>query len=157
MLYNPASPYEILSTRDWPAEYLTRTVRFAHWWDAIVNSQRFIPAAPLIWQNAPSVFSAFMQFSDWMGRHFPRVFGVPLHDLVVALFDFLTQILGCSPTLAADALIRGYRHTGARDIPPALAPHLRQAPPLPHHEIPKALRRQYLHWTWDETHPTIPA
>jgi hypothetical protein len=150
MVYNSAPPYEILSTRDWPAEHLARTARFAHYWDAIVSSNRFLAAAPLIWQDAPSVFASFLAFSDWMAARFPREHGVPLPALVEAVFDFLTQVRGLPPDLAADALIRGYRHTGARDIPPALAPHLRREPPPPTHGLPKPLRRQFLRWTWDD-------
>lgn len=156
MRYSPAPPYEILSTRDWPAEHLVRTARFAHWWDAIVSSNRFISAAPMIWNNQPSVFAAFMQFSDWMATRLSREHGVPLPDLVEAVFDFLTQIRGIAPATAADALIRGYRHSGARDIPPSLAPHLRREPPPPTRNLPKPLRRQFLRWTWNDLPPTLP-
>ena len=155
MRYSPAPPYEVLSTRDWPADHLARTARFAHWWDAVVSSNRFLAAAPLIWRESPSVFAAFMEFSDWLGARLPREHGVPLADLVAALFDFLTQVRGLPPVLAADALLRGYRHAGARDIPSALAPHLGpQLPPLGP-PLPKPLRRQFLRWTWDETNPTL--
>lgn len=155
MRYNSAPPYEILSTRDWPADHLARTARFAHYWDAIVSSNRFLAAAPLIWKNAPSVFDAFLAFSDWMASRFPREHGVPLPALVEAVFDFLTRVRGLAPEIAADALIRGYRHAGARDIPPALAPHLRREPPSPRKNLPKPLRRQFLRWTWDESNPTV--
>ena len=151
MAYNSTPPYEILSTRDWPAEHLARTARFAHYWDAIVSSNRFLAAAPLIWQDSPSVFAAFLAFSDWMAARFPREHGVPLPALVAAVFDFLTRARDISPDLAADALIRGYRHSGARDIPPALAPHLRHESPPPTPGLPKPLRRQFLRWTWDES------
>ena len=150
MRYHSAPPYEILATRDWPAEHLARTARFAHYWDAIVNSQRFIPAAPLIWNGAPSVFAAFLALSDWLGARFPREHGVPLADLVAALFDYLTQVRGLSPETAAEALIRGYRHAGARDVPAALAPHLRREPPPPTRGLPKPLRRQHLRWKWEQ-------
>jgi hypothetical protein len=150
MRYNSAPPYEILSTRTWPAEHLARTARFAHYWDALINSGRFIPAAPLIWKDSPSVFAAFLIFSDWMASRFPHDHGVPLLALVESVFDFLTQIRGLSSGLAADALIRGYRHSGARDIPPVLAPHLHGAPPPPTRDLPKPLRRQFLRWTWEE-------
>ena len=155
MRYSPAPPYEIRSTRDWPAEHLARTARFAHWWDAIVSSNRFLAAAPLIWENAPSVFAAFMDFSDGLGTRFPQEHGVPLPDLIEAVFNYLTHVRGCSLERAADALIRGYRHAGARDIPPALAPHLRREPPPPTRGIPKPLRRQFLRWTWDEANPKL--
>ncbi len=151
MRYSPAPPYEILSTRDWPADHLVRTARFAHYWDAIVSSNRFLAAAPLIWKDASSVFAAFMEFSDWMGARFPREHGIPLPDLVEAVFHFLAQVRGISPAIAAEALIRGYRHAGARDIPPALAPHLRHEPPPPTPALPKPLRRQFLRWTWKES------
>ncbi|MDD4342377.1 MAG: DUF4080 domain-containing protein, partial [Kiritimatiellae bacterium] len=128
MRYNTAPPYDVLSTRDWPAAHLLRTARFAHYWDAIVSSNRFLAAAPLIWQDQPSVFAAFMALADWMGARFPHEHGIPLSALVEAMLDFLTHVRGIPPNAAADALIRGYRHAGARDIPPALAPHL-HAPP----------------------------
>jgi hypothetical protein len=155
MRYNPGPPYEVRSTRDWPAEHLVRTARFAHYWDAIVSSNRFIAAAPLLWKDAPSVFAAFLSFSDWMGARFPREHGIPLSALVEMVFDFLTQVRNLPPDLAADALLRGYRHAGARDIPPALAPHLRHAPPPPRTNLPKPLRRQFLRWTWDEADSTL--
>lgn len=155
MRYSPAPPYEIRSTRDWPADHLARTARFAHWWDAVVSSNRFLAAAPLIWQNAPSVFAAFLEFSDWLGARFPQEHGLSLPALVEAVFAFLTQVRGLAPETAAEALIRGCRHAGARDIPAALAPHLRRDPPPPACGIPKPLRRQFLRWTWDESNPTI--
>ena len=157
MHYHSAPPYEIRATRDWPAEHLARTARFAHYWDAIVSSNRFLAAAPLIWQNAPSVFGAFMELSDWLAARFPREHGVPLANLVEAVFDYLTQVRALPPEAAADALLRGYRHAGARDVPPALAPHLRREPPPPTRDLPKPLRRQFLRWTWDAANPTIPA
>ena len=155
MRYDPAPPYEVRSTRDWPAEHLARTARAAHWWDAFVNSQRFIPAAPLIWRGAPSVFGAFLELSDWLGARFPREHGVPLADLVEALFDFLTQIRGLPPAAAADVLLRGYRHAGARDVPAALVPHAPADLPPPTSGLPKPLRRQFLRWTWDEANPKL--
>ena len=155
MRYDPAPPYEVRSTRDWPADPLARTARFAHYWDAFVNSQRFIPAAPLIWQSQPSVFGAFLAFSDWLAARFPREHGVPLADLVEALFGFLTQVRGIAPAAAADALLRGYRHAGARDVPPALAPHAPADLPPPNCGLPKPLRRQFLRWTWAKSNPTL--
>ena len=155
MRYAPAPPYEVRATRDWPDVHLARTARFAHYWNAIVDSQRFIPAAPLIWQNAPSVFGAFMELSDWLGARFPRDHGVPLADLVAALFDYLTQVRRISPETAAEALIRGYRHAGARDVPAALAPYAPANLPPPTSGLPKPLRRQFLRWTWDAANPTI--
>ena len=151
MRYDPAPPYEVRSTRDWPADHLARTARAAHWWDAIVDSQRFIPAAPLIWRGAPSVFGAFLELSDWLGARFPREHGVPLAKLVEALFDFLTQVRGVVPATAADILLRGYRHAGARDVPAALAPYASSNLPPPTSGLPKPLRRQFLRWTWEET------
>ena len=150
MRYDSAPPYEVRATCDWPANPLARTARCAHYWDAFVNSQRFIPAAPLIWKDAPSVFAAFLSFSDWMGSRFPHEHGVPLADLVAALFDYLTQVRGFAPAAVADALLRGYRHAGARDVPVALAPHVATDLPPPTSGLPKSLRRQFLRWTWGE-------
>ena len=155
MRYAPAPPYEVRATRDWPADHLARTARAAHWWDAIVNSQRFIPAAPLIWRGALSVFGAFQELADWLGARFPHEHGVPLADLVEALFGFLTQVRGVAPAAAADALLRGYRHAGARDVPATLAPYAPANLPPPTCGLPKPLRRQFLRWTWEEANSTI--
>ena len=57
------------------------------------------------------------------------------------------------PDAVAEALIRGYRHAGARDIPPALAPHLRHEPPPPTRDLSRPLLRQFLRWTWADTAP----
>ncbi len=157
MHYNPASPYNIRSTRDWPADHLLRTARFAHYWDAIVNSNRFLAAAPLLWQHASSIFDAFMTLADWMGARFPQEHGIPLPKLVEAVFEYLTQARHVPEATAAEALIRGYRHAGARDIPPALAPHLHGEPPPPTRGLPKPLRRQFLFWTWDSMNPAVDA
>lgn len=148
MRYRDQPPYEVWATRDWPADHLVRTARFAHYWDAIVNSQRFIAAVPLLWQGAPSVFAAFMELADWLGPRFAREHGVPLSVLMGAVFEFLTTVRGLAPPSVAAALIRSYRHIGARDIPPALAPHLLEPPPPPGQPVPRGLRRQFLRWTW---------
>lgn len=152
MRYNPAPPYNVLSTRHWPAAHLERTARFAHYWDTIVSSNRFLAAAPLIWRDTPSVFDAFMRCSDWLGARFPREHGIPLPALVTAIFDYLTTQRNLPPAEAAQTLIRGYRHTGARDTPSALAPHLDHLPPPPpRRQLSRPLRRQALRWTWPET------
>lgn len=155
MHYSPRPPYDVQSTGTWPADHLIRTARMAHWWDAIVSSNRFLAAAPLIWQGAPSIFAAFLAFSDWLGARCPREHGVPLVALVEAVFDYLTTHRGIAPDIAAAALLRSYRHTGARDIPAALAPHLPPTLPPPTHGLPKSLRRQALRWTWDDAHPAL--
>jgi hypothetical protein len=79
------------------------------------ETENFLAAAPLIWKDAPSIFAAFLAFSDWMAPLFPREHGVPLPALVEAVFDFLTQVRGFSPDLAADArgmamVMLGERH-----------------------------------------------
>lgn len=155
MRYNSTPPYDVQSARDWPADHLVRTARMAHWWDAIVSSNRFLTAAPLIWEGTPSIFAAFLTFSDWLDARFPHEHGVPLAALVEAMFEYLTTRRGIAPDIAAEALIRGYRHTGARDIPRALAPHLPQTLPPPTRGLPKSLRRQFLRWTWEEANPTL--
>jgi len=155
MSYDATPPYEIRSTRDWAAEHLVRTARLAHYWDAFVNSGRFIAAAPLIWQDTPSIFGAFLEYADWMGERFPEEHGIPLGARVEALFEFLVRVRKMPPKTAADALIRGYRHTGARDIPTTLTPYLHDNLPPPTRGLPRALRRQFLHWTWEEPRSKI--
>ena len=112
--------------------------------DAIVSSNRH--RRPHL-EGTPSIFAAFLTFSDWLDARFPE-HGVPLAALVEAMFEYLTTRRGIAPDIAAEALIRGYRHTGARDIPGA-CPHLPQTLP-PHPRPAEILRRQFLRWTWEE-------
>jgi hypothetical protein len=156
MRYSAAPPYEVLATRDWPAEHLRRTARFAHYWDAVVSSNRFLGAAPRLWQDAPSVFDAFMAYADSMGGQFASEHGTPLAALVEATFRYLAETRGQPAPDVAAALVRAYRHAGARDVPAALAPHLREPPPPPTAGLSVPLRRQALRWAWPQKSAFVP-
>ena len=64
--YNPAAPYNILSTRDIDFATMQRVNRFARFWDMIGNSGRFKQTLPLILEQQP--FNNFMELSDCLYR-----------------------------------------------------------------------------------------
>ena len=61
--YNPAAPYNILSTRDIDFATMQRVNRFARFWDMIANSGRFKNTLPLI--LADDAFARFL--TGWFG------------------------------------------------------------------------------------------
>lgn len=66
MVYNSAPPYDVLQTSTLSFPELQAVRRFARYWDITVNNGRFPNTAPLIWQDAESVFETFMQWSEWL-------------------------------------------------------------------------------------------
>lgn len=147
MEYEPTPPYNILSTRDCSTQDLVFIDQFAHYWNAIVNSGRFLHTTPLLIPDRTKTWATFSTLVHFLHQRHPSEHGTPLFQLIESLFDFLTQN-GHPSARAANLLIRDYRHTGAKDIPPKLAPHITLSPlPEPGHGARKALRRQALHWS----------
>jgi hypothetical protein len=66
MFYHTAPPYDVLQTSTMSFPELQAVRRFARFWDITVNNGRFPNSAPLIWKSQPSVFNAFMHWSDWL-------------------------------------------------------------------------------------------
>jgi len=65
MVYSPQPPYEILQNNQIDFPTMQRLRRFARYWDIVVNSGRFVEAAPLLWRDG-APFQRFLAFSDWL-------------------------------------------------------------------------------------------
>lgn len=89
MVYNTAPPYDVLQTSTLTFPELQAIRRFARFWDITVNNGRFPTAAPLIWRDHPSVFTAFMDWNSWLYRQTHAVHGFTPGRLGRLLEQFL--------------------------------------------------------------------
>ena len=104
MVYNSAPPYDVLQTSTMSFPELQAVRRFARFWDITVNNGRFPNSAPLIWENEPSVFYAFMEWTGWLYRQTHAVHGFTPGRLGRLLTQFLSRKRGI-PTTDAERLI----------------------------------------------------
>jgi hypothetical protein len=91
MVYNTAPPYDVLQTATLSFPELQSIRRFARFWDITVNNGRFPNSAPRIWQNQPSVFGAFMEWSTWLHEQTHATAGFTPARLGRLLTRFLTE------------------------------------------------------------------
>jgi len=112
MRYNPAPPYNILSTGciDFPT--MQRLGRFARYWDMIANSGRFGTSLPLVLGDAP--FDRFLSLSDWLYQRTGQLHRIALKRLFGLLWGCLTSRLGVHPDAAGDALNKDYAASGLK-------------------------------------------
>lgn len=104
MVYNSAPPYDVLQTSTLSFAELQSIRRFARFWDITVNSGRFPDTAPLLWQEQTSVFSAFLEWSDWLYRQTGSSAGIALPRLARWLEKFLIAERGLSTKTVNRAL-----------------------------------------------------
>jgi radical SAM superfamily enzyme YgiQ (UPF0313 family) len=64
MVYNPAAPYNVLSTAVISFQQMQRMQRFARYWDMFANSGRFRSQMKQLLDGAP--FHNMMAFADWL-------------------------------------------------------------------------------------------
>jgi len=96
MIYNTAPPYDVLQTSALSFPELQSIRRFARFWDIIVNNGRFPTTAPLLWENQPSVFGAFMEWSDWLYEQTHATAGFTPGRLARFLEEFIATQRGLS-------------------------------------------------------------
>jgi len=113
LVFNPAPPYEILSTKDIPFFQMQRLRRFARYWELFHNSGNFSHALPFLWKGK-SPFQAFLAFSDWLFARTRRTSSLSLGTLAELYFTYLLEqghpkdTVG--PLVASDYLSREGRH-----------------------------------------------
>jgi radical SAM superfamily enzyme YgiQ (UPF0313 family) len=93
--YNPAAPYNILSTRDIGFATMQRVNRFARFWDMIANSGRFKQTLPLILEQQP--FNNFLELSDYLYRLAGSTWKISLRRLFSLLFEVLSEQMDREP------------------------------------------------------------
>ncbi|HPR83390.1 MAG TPA: DUF4080 domain-containing protein [Pontiellaceae bacterium] len=104
MVYNTSPPYDVLQTATLSFVELQQIRRFARFWDITVNNGRFPHAAPLIWQNQPSVFASFMEWSEWIYQQTHATFGFTPTRLAQCMEEFLTEQRGLSAKTVRHAI-----------------------------------------------------
>jgi hypothetical protein len=117
MVYSPYAPYEILCTSLIGFEQMQRIQRFARYWNLTVNNGQFINTAPLIWQDEPSAFAAFMQWSDWLYAATDTTGNIAMLRLSRLLMEYLTENKGMEERAVAKGLWLDYRRGHRPDIP----------------------------------------
>ncbi|HEY3761815.1 MAG TPA: DUF4080 domain-containing protein [Verrucomicrobiae bacterium] len=124
MAYNPHPPYEILQNKLINFATMQKLRRFARYWDMVGNSGNFVATTPLIWENAPSPFTAFMHLSEWLHARAGRTDGIALARLMEWLFEFLTTEAKLNARQVAEALWADYQRGGRHDKPSFLREYL---------------------------------
>jgi radical SAM superfamily enzyme YgiQ (UPF0313 family) len=104
MVYNTSPPYDILQTSTLSATELQQIRRFARYWDITVNNGRFPHSSPLIWKSQPSVFAAFMEWSDWLYAQTQTTYGFTPAQLAQRLEQFLTGQRGLNAKTVRHAI-----------------------------------------------------
>ena len=116
MIYSPAAPYEVLSTRVLSAADLGRVRRFARVWDLLGNSGNFVETLPLLWRDE-SPFGTLWQLTEWLFNRLGRFVGIPLLKLTELVFEFATTQLGLDADEVGPTLLRDYQRHGRSDLP----------------------------------------
>ncbi|MCP4982399.1 MAG: DUF4080 domain-containing protein, partial [Gammaproteobacteria bacterium] len=112
--YNPAAPYNILSTRDIDFPTMQRVNRFARFWDMIGNSGRFTNTLPLVLAEQP--FARFLELSDGLYELSGSTWKISLRRLFALLFTALTDQLQLAPGTVRQALDADFKLTGQKGV-----------------------------------------
>lgn len=113
--FNPAPPYNVLSTRHLSFGQLQQLTRFARYWDLIANSGRFRQTLALILGESP--FTRFLALSDWLYARTDATHRMALERLYERVREWLLE---CAPGQAPaidSALLADYIAGGARGRP----------------------------------------
>ncbi len=117
MIYSQHAPYEILQTKQISFFDMQRINRFARYWNITVNNGQFIHTAPLIWQDSPSAFAAFMNWSDWLYEKTNTTGNIALLRLAKLLMEYLTTQGNFPEKLAAESVCKDYCNGNRLVIP----------------------------------------
>lgn len=115
MRYNPAAPYNVLSTDRIDFPTMQRLNRFARYWEMVANSGRFPHSLPLLLGEQP--FERFMRLSDWLFTTTGQVHRIALKRLFELLYDGLTGPLSMPSATAAAALDADFNRSGIKGRP----------------------------------------
>jgi radical SAM superfamily enzyme YgiQ (UPF0313 family) len=127
MLYDPNSPYEVLSTGDLCFDEVQGMKRFARYWDLVGNSGHFHHTLPLILQDSP--FENFWAFSVWLYQRTGQTHAIALKRLYELVFEFLSEGRDELNDVGL-AVLRDWRGGGRRDQIYVLKPWESEVPIL---------------------------
>jgi radical SAM superfamily enzyme YgiQ (UPF0313 family) len=119
MIYDAEPPYTVEQTGVVDAPTVQRFFRLARYWDLLANSGRFPQTLPLLLAG-PSPFNAFLAFADWIWHATGQTSRLTPENLVDALFDYLTGVVGRETGSLRLMLLADYQSSGARANPACL-------------------------------------
>jgi hypothetical protein len=120
MRYQPAPPYNVLSTDRIDFTTMQRLSRFARYWDLIANTGRFRATLPLILGETP--FARFLSLSDWLFNEVGQTHRIQLPRLFTLLHLALIGPLETDAAAVETALIEDYARSGQKGHPPITSP-----------------------------------
>jgi len=109
--FNPAPPYNILSTDCIDFAEMQKLSRFSRYWDILANSGRYSRTLPVILGD--SAFDGFFRLSEWLYAKTRQTHAIAHERMVHLLYDYLLEC-GHAEDDAAAVLIADYRGTGGR-------------------------------------------
>ncbi len=109
--FNPAPPYNILSTDCIDFGEMQKLSRFSRYWDILANSGRYSRTLPVILGD--SAFNGFFRLSEWLYVKTRQTHAIAHERMVHLLYDYLLEC-GHAEDDAAAVLIADYRGTGGR-------------------------------------------
>lgn len=112
MRYNPAPPYNILSTDRIEFNQMQRLSRFARYWDMLANSGRFNNTLPTLLGDQP--FNQFMDFSHWLFETTNQTHKIALKRLFDLVYEYMTTALDIPDSAASSVLISDYSRSGQK-------------------------------------------
>jgi radical SAM superfamily enzyme YgiQ (UPF0313 family) len=116
MAYNPAPPYDVLSTSTLDAPTCERLKRFARYWDVLAHAG-FGSTRAALWRTDPSPFRAFAALGDWLFESVGRTHAIPLQTLSDLLVEYLASKGALSQAEAVAVVTEDYQRPGRRDWP----------------------------------------
>lgn len=115
MRYQPAPPYNVLSTSHIDFSEMQRLARFSRYWDLIANAGRFAATLPLILGDTP--FDRFLALSDWLYGQTGQTHRIQLPRLFVLLHQAMTGPLGIASLDTETVLLADYAKSGQKGRP----------------------------------------
>ena len=112
MRYNPAPPYNILSTDRIDFNQMQCLSRFARYWDMVANSGRFKNTLPSLLGEQP--FDRFMEFSNWLFKATNQTHKLELKRLFDLVYEYLTTVLHVQDSVATSVLIADFSRSGQK-------------------------------------------
>jgi hypothetical protein len=110
--FNPAPPYNILSTNCINFAEMQQLSRFSRYWDMLANSGRYTRSMALILADSP--FQFFYQLSQWLYQQTRQTHAIAHERMVHLVYAYLINERQLNPVQVADAMITDYRATGGR-------------------------------------------
>ncbi|MBF0212349.1 MAG: B12-binding domain-containing radical SAM protein [Magnetococcales bacterium] len=109
MIFDPAPPYELLSSRHLDFMTLRRLKRFARYWDLVGNSGRFPETLRIAFADR-SPFATFLAFADWLHAATGQTHQIALPRLAKLVEEGFSALAGLDPDRIAQAVARDLRH-----------------------------------------------